>query len=124
MKSVVIEERGGLRIANQAGNATVVLNDKSLTEKSQQKSLGKLLGCGAVPWSNNFEVTEDMRQAAIEFRDGFATPDAYKHLDVASKKALLKANEQRDIAIENAILCLKRQMEIETEKMVADLRQM
>ena len=35
-----------------------------------------------------------------------------------------KANEQRDIAIENAILCLKRQMEIETEKMVADLRQM
>ena len=119
MKSVEIV--GGLRIANQAGNATVTLCDKKLTEKPEQRSLGKLMGCGAIPWSKNFEVTEDMRQAALNFRDKFATPDAYKYLDADSKKAIAKAKEDYAIAIQNAIITLNNERDLETKKLIADL---
>ena len=120
MKSVEIV--GGLRIVNQNGNATVTLCDKSLTEKSHTKSLGKLMGCGPVPWSKNFEVTEDMRQAALNFRDEFATPDAYKYLDADSKKAISKAKEQMAIAIDCAIITFNAERDLETKRLIAELK--
>ena len=92
MKSIPITDYDGLRVANSAGNMQITLGNKKLTGSNTKT---KALGIKA----DNFEMSDEIRQRAIDFYNSFTAETWTQYLADERKNEYLNMKKSFESSI-------------------------
>jgi len=102
MKSISIEKRKGLKIANAGGNAIIQINcTESVGPKPITKSLSLLLGTPETIKFDGFEMTPEIEEKVVAFYDSNSLESWTRHLDEKQRREYKAKKEALEALIAN-----------------------